>query len=105
MQFRQPEQVPVVLPHDSLSSLFLDTLSSHVSDLPSSGDLPSSKRFQGCPNDISQEFRELVEDKSIDSFYEQNLFEYERGITPPVVKCRLRHIFSFGLILGHLPGC
>lgn len=42
-----------------------------------------------------QEFREFLEDKSLDNsdllrFYEQNMFEYKQGLAPPAVKERLK---------------
>ena len=42
-----------------------------------------------------QEFREFLEDKSLDNsdllrFYEQNMFEYKQGLAPPAVKGSLK---------------
>ena len=42
-----------------------------------------------------QEFREFLQDKSLDNsdllrFYEQNMFEYKQGLAPPAVKGRLK---------------
>ena len=67
----------------------------------------TSKEFEVPENVLSQEFCTLLamEDKSFDiSFYRQNLFEYVQGLAVPIVKTVLRHISSFGSILGLLPG-
>ena len=48
-----------------------------------------------------------MEDKSIDistlAFYKQNLYEYEQGTAPAVVKGRLRALLPFWVEIGTPP--
>ena len=74
------EQSPARPPLVNSPSQFLGNLSSSVSELLSSGQGAVSNIYQP---DISQEFRTLLEDKSIHistlAFYKHNLYEYEQG--------------------------
>ena len=56
--------------------------------------------------DVNQEFKELLllQDKFIDypslDFYSQNLFDYEQGVAPAIVKGRLKAHFQFWADIG-----
>jgi len=83
----------------NLHRRFLGNLSSSVSELLGSGQAATSTVYQPA---ISQEFRTLLEDKSIDistlAFYKHKLYEYEHGTAPAVVKGRLRVHLSFWVL-------
>ena len=91
MLFTLPEQVPARPPHVKSRSQFLDSLSSSVSDLLSTGQGIVSTVSQP---DVSQEFMTLMENKFTDNsslvFYKQNLYEYVQGTAAAVFKGRLR---------------
>ena len=80
-------QVPAHPPHANSCSQFLNDLSSSVSDLLHSGQ--GTVSTVSTP-DVSLEFMTLMEDKfthnSSLAFYKQNLYEYEQGTAPVVVK-------------------
>ena len=79
------------------ASQVFGNLSSSVSELLSASHGAVSTVYN--QPDISQELRTLSEDKSIDNstlaFYKQNLYEYEQGTAPAVVKGRLRAHLPF----------
>lgn len=85
MQSSQPE-VQSLQQHDNSLSLFMGSLSSHLSHLLCSGDLPSRMCSQRQGKDITQEFWELLEDKSLDNtdlshLYKKDMSEYEQGLS------------------------
>ena len=102
--FKQPEQTPARPPLVNSPSQCLGNLSSSVSELLSSGQGALSTVYQP---DIFQEFRTRLEDKSIDistlAFYKQNLYEYEQGTAPALVKGRLRAHLPFWVEIGAPP--
>ena len=63
------------------------------------GITPSGKDAEHFQTDVSQEFKALLEDKFTDNpclaFYTQNLFDYEQGVAPAIVKGRLKEHFQF----------
>ena len=105
MLFTQPKQTPARPRLVNLPSQFFGNLSSGVSELLSASHGAVSTVYN--QPDISQEFRTLLEDKSIDistlAFYKQNLYEYEQGTAPAVVKGRLRAHLLFWVEIGAPP--
>ena len=103
------EQIPALQPLADSSSPFLGALSSSVSELLCTGQsiTPSGKDAEHFQTDVSQEFKALLEDKFTDNpclaFYTQNLFDYEQGVAPAIVKGRLKAHFQFWLDIGAPP--
>ena len=68
------------------------------------GITPSGKDVEHFQTDVFQEFKALLEDKFTDkpclAFYSQNLFDYEQGVAPAIVKGRLKAHFQFWLDIG-----
>ena len=90
-----PEPTPLVVKsshHDTFPSFWAFLLMCricYVLEIFSQACVRSSKEK------TLQEFREFLEDKSLDNsdllrFYEQNMFEYKQGLAPPAVKGRLK---------------
>ena len=89
------------------SAQFLDGLSSGVLNVLSKNP-PQPVVHPSChvADDVNQEFKELLllQDKFIDypslDFYSQNLFDYEQGVAPAIVKGRLKAHFQFWVDIG-----
>ena len=106
LQLTQPEQIPVHPPFIDSPPQCLDGLSSSVLELLSTdqGVSPSCKDVEDFQFDVSQEFKPLLSiDNPCLAFYSKNLFDYEQGVAPAVVKGRLKAHFQIWVDIGVSP--